>query len=141
MRQTLSTALLVAVSFLGATSAFAQRTTGGIAGIVSDDSGGILPGATVTVSGDRVMGSPEAVSDGQGSYRFSSLAPGLYELNVRLGGFGPARRTEVRVQLGTTTEENVTLKVAALTETVVVEASGAVVDLSLIHISEPTRPY
>ena len=128
VRQALSAALFLALPPLAAFPAFAQRTTGGIAGIVSDESGAILPGATVTVSGERVMGSPEALTDGQGLYRFASLAPGVYELNVRLAGFGPARRTEVRVQLGTTTEENVTLKVAALTETVEVQASGAVVD-------------
>jgi outer membrane receptor protein involved in Fe transport len=128
VRHRLSTVLLVAVSFLGGASAFAQRTTGGIVGIVSDESRAVLPGATVTVSGEKVMGAPEAVTDGQGKYRFPSLAPGLYELNVRLTGFSPARRTELRVQVGTTTEENVTLKVAALTETVEVEASGAVVD-------------
>ena len=64
----------------GVVPASAQRTTGEITGAVTDDSGLVLPGVTVTLRG---AGVPSAglvsVSAENGGYRFANLAPGTYE--------------------------------------------------------------
>ena len=56
--------------------AYAQRTTGTIIGAVTDESGAVLPGVTVTLTGAGVAGSPTSITTETGTYRFTSLPPG-----------------------------------------------------------------
>src|SRR5262245_29438211 len=103
-------------------------STGRVVGFVRDESGGALPGVRVELAGDRVMGVQSFMSDERGQYRFNSLPPGDYELTFTLVGFGTAKRTNVRVRVGATQEEDVVLKVADRAEAVTVDASAVVVD-------------
>jgi outer membrane receptor protein involved in Fe transport len=103
-------------------------STGRIVGAVTDDSGGVLPGVRVELTGERIMGTQTFTTDEDGQYRFGSLPPGVYELTFALSGFGTTKRTDVRVRVGATLEEDVTLKVGALAVAITVEASVAVVD-------------
>lgn len=122
-------ALLVAIAALAAAPLAAQvATTGRIIGTVTDDSGAVLPAVRVELTGERIMGSQTFTTGDNGQYRFASLPPGSYELTFTLPGFGTTKRTEVRVRVGAILEENVTLKVAGLTQAVTVEASAGVVD-------------
>jgi len=66
--------------------AWAQRTTGEIIGKVTDDSGAILPGVTVTLRGAGVAGAPTAVTSENGVYRFPVLPPGTYDVEYTLAG-------------------------------------------------------
>jgi outer membrane receptor protein involved in Fe transport len=95
---------------------------------VRDDSGAVLPGVRVELAGDRVMGVQAFTTDDRGQFRFNSLPPGQYELTFTLAGFGTTKRTDVRVRVGATIDEDVTLKVAGQTEAVTVKASEVVVD-------------
>lgn len=127
MRPRLSTAIgLAAISAL-VTPAAAQQTTGSIVGVVQDASGGVLPGVAVSLVGERVMGTQVSSTDSGGRYRFVTLPPGAYELTYSLTGFSSVKRTDVRVAVGRIAEENITLKVADVTETVTVESSAALV--------------
>jgi hypothetical protein len=54
-------------------TASAQVTTGDIRGVVTDESGAILPGVTVTIRGSAVPGAPTTVSNESGVYRFPNL--------------------------------------------------------------------
>ncbi|MGH9323917.1 MAG: carboxypeptidase-like regulatory domain-containing protein, partial [Vicinamibacteria bacterium] len=122
MRTTAASYLYVAlVAGLITSPLYGQAAaTGTIAGTVQDGSGAVLPGATVELSGERVMGVRTAVTGETGEYRFRSLPPGNYELSVTLSGFAPARRTDVRVLVGATVEENVALNLEGVTEAVTV---------------------
>ena len=77
---------LVAVLGLAA-PAFAQgggaSSTGGISGTVSDAQGGVLPGVTVTATSPAQIGQLTVVTNEAGVYRFPSVPPGEYRLNVR----------------------------------------------------------
>ena len=68
--------------------------TGVIAGTVSDNTGAVLPGVTVTVSGPSVMGTPSATTSESGAYRIVSLPPGEYTVRFELTGFGTVIRED-----------------------------------------------
>ena len=129
MRRKLIVSLTLALTLALALPAAAQiATTGIVVGTVQDVSGAVLPGVLIELAGERVMGTRTFTTNERGQYRLSSLPPGMVELTFNLEGFGTTKRTDVRVRVGATIEENVTLKVGGLAEEVVVEASAVVVD-------------
>ncbi|MGE0866682.1 MAG: carboxypeptidase-like regulatory domain-containing protein, partial [Vicinamibacterales bacterium] len=72
-------AVLVCLALVASTALASAQTTGSITGTVTDASGAVLPGATITLSGDRLIGGPQTqVSDTSGNYRFDRLVPGTY---------------------------------------------------------------
>ena len=72
--------------------ASAQTYTGTVTGIVSDEQGGALPGASVTLTGKT--GARTSVTDARGEYRFTAVDPGSYEISVELTGFRPLQARE-----------------------------------------------
>jgi hypothetical protein len=121
--------LLLAVAFLtAATGAFAQRTTGTIMGHVTDDSGAVLPGVTVTLKGDTIVGTQTSTSNEAGLYRFPALPPGVYSLTFALSGFTTLNRQELKVSVGGNLEENASLKVGGIAEELTVVGESAIVD-------------
>ncbi len=125
------TATLVALALITVTAAPARSqvaSTGRVVGAVKDESGATLPGVRVELAGDRVMGVHTFTTDERGQYRFNSLPPGTYELTFTLASFGTTKRTDVRVRVGATITEDVTLKLAGQVEAITVKASEEVVD-------------
>ena len=114
--------------------AFAQRTTGDIIGTVKDDTGAILPGVVVSVSGPNIAGAQTGVTSGSGVYRIGNLPPGTYDVAFTLTGFKTLTLRGVRVTVGSTVEENVTLGVTQRSEQVEVMAEGAVVDTTSTEV-------
>jgi hypothetical protein len=111
---------------LGTGDALAQgggaSQTGTINGRVADNSGAVLPGVTVTISGPSLMGTQNTVTNEQGVYRFPAVPPGTYAITYELPGFNTLRREGIAITLGFTATVNVELGVAALQETVTVPA-------------------
>jgi hypothetical protein len=104
----------------------AQVSTGNIYGQVSDASGALLPGATVTLTGPNI-GTQTTTSGSDGSFRFLNLDPGTYRVVVDLPGFSNVTR-DVIVNTGTNANLTFALKVAGVEETVTVTAETPVVD-------------
>src|SRR5687768_103334 len=115
--------------------ALAQRTTGTIVGTVTDESGAILPGVTVTLRGPTVVGVQTSVTNEAGLYRFPALPPGTYNLTFTLAGFGTLNREGVRAPVGATVEDNVALKVSQRAEEVTVTGEASVVDRQSNQVS------
>lgn len=117
---------------LAASTAFAQvsATTGSINGKVTDNTGGVLPGVTVTASSPSMQGTRTDVTNEAGEYRFPAVPPGTYKLVYELAGFGTVNREGVQVGLGFTATVNTELGVATLQETVTVSGESPVVDVS-----------
>ena len=117
---------------LASSTAFAQvsATTGSINGKVTDASGGVLPGVTVTASSPSMQGVRTDVTDESGQYRFPAVPPGTYKLVAELAGFGTVNREGVNVGLGFTASVNIELGVASLQETVTVSGASPIVDVT-----------
>jgi len=112
---------------------FAQSvgaTTGAIDGKVSDATGGVMPGVTVTISSLAMQGVRTGVTNEEGVYRFPAIPPGDYNITYELTGFATVVREGIRVGLGFTATVNAELKVASLTESVTVSGQSPVVDIT-----------
>jgi hypothetical protein len=120
--------LLLVPSLAGAQSVTA--TTGSINGKVTDGTGAVLPGVTVTVSSRSMQGVRTAVTGDDGTYRFPAVPPGEYKITYELSGFSTVVREGIRVTLGFTAAVNAELGVATLQETVTVSGESPVVDVS-----------
>ncbi|HVQ13826.1 MAG TPA: TonB-dependent receptor, partial [Vicinamibacterales bacterium] len=113
---------LAAVLFAGLIPATAiAQTAGVVSGVVRDSSGGAIPGATVRVINEATGAAQEAVSDAEGTYQVTDLAPGQYRVEAALDGFEPVvARGAVDARQGA--KIDLTLKPAQFTEGVVVTA-------------------
>ena len=80
----------------------AQRTTGDIRGAITDATGAVLPGVTVTLRGRGVPGAPTTVTNESGVYRFPNLPPGTYTSRRSSRDSRPASRPAFVVALGGT---------------------------------------
>ncbi len=122
-------ALLVASSTWGRAQSVGA-TTGAINGKVTDTTGAVLPGVSVTVASPAMQGTRSAPTSADGAYRFPAVPPGDYKITYELSGFNTVVREGIRVGLGFTATVNVELKVASLSETVTVSGESPVVDIS-----------
>ena len=109
---------------------FAQEFRGRINGVVTDNTGAILPGVTVTASSPAMIQPQVQVTGADGSYRFLALNPGLYQIEFDLTGFQKVDRKDVRVVINQTLTVDQQLNVATLQETVTVTGASPVVDTS-----------
>ena len=119
------TAVLLSVLPVGA-----QDFRGRINGTVTDNTGAVLPGVTVTVSSPALIQPQVQVTSAAGDYRFLALPPGVYNLNFELAGFGSVNREGIRVVINQTLSVDMQLQVATLQETVTVTGASPVVDTS-----------
>lgn len=109
-------------------------TSGSINGIITDNTGAVLPGVTVTATGPALMGAQSSVSSGQGQYRLPSLPPGTYRLTYELAGFTTVIREGIVVNIGFAATVSVQLSVASLQESVTVTGESPVVDIQNTNI-------
>jgi Carboxypeptidase regulatory-like domain len=102
----------------------AQTTsTGGLNGVVTDQTGAVMPSARVVISDSNKGTEQTTITDSQGTYRFSFLLPGRYELVVNRDGFRQEKRI-VDVVLGPTVSLNVSLVLAATSSEVTVTSKA-----------------
>src|SRR5262249_29993195 len=119
--------ILVAICVaLLAVSAFAQYQTGNIYGKVQAKDGSVLPGVTVTLTG---IGAPQnAITDGQGNFRFLNLSPGTYTIKGELSGYGTATRAGVSVRVAQNADVTLTLN-PSVNESITVTAEAPLLDI------------
>src|SRR5262245_20329090 len=120
---------LCLVGLLGeANVSTAQDFRGRINGTVTDNSGAVLPGVTVTASSPALIQPQVQVSGAAGDYRFPALPPGVYDITFELSGFQTVKREGIRVVISQTLTVDQQLQVATLQETVTVSGASPVVD-------------
>jgi hypothetical protein len=117
---------LAAVGLSATLLAQGATQTGSLYGRVTDETGGVLPGVTVTLSG---IGAPRTTTTGsQGDFRFINLSPGSYTLKSELSGFSTVERTNVAVTLGNNTEVVLPMKLASVSATITVTSESPLLD-------------
>src|SRR5262245_3141744 len=114
--------LVMSVFCLALAGVRAQSSVGDIRGVVTDSSGGVMPGVTITLAGaahtDRTV-----VTDEKGRFAFLALEPDRYDVTVSMVGFRPIT-TPVTVTAGATVAFSLRLDVADMSESVTVTAAS-----------------
>ena len=123
------TRLILAASIVAvAVPASSQTITGTITGIVKDASGGVLPGAAVTMTQLDTNRQETAVSDAEGRYTSGPLPLGNYRIEASLSGFKSALRSGVTLTIDEVARVDFMLEVGAVQEVVEVSAEASLVD-------------
>src|SRR5882672_5470425 len=118
--------VLVAACVLAPRMAAAQGLTGTLLGTVRDEQGATVPGSQIRVTSPALIGGPRTIPASEaGQFRFPSLTPGSYRLDIDMPGFASYHEEDVRIGAGATLERTVVLKVAGVAESIVVQGSGS----------------
>src|SRR5688500_4910284 len=120
---------------LTAATASAQLATAELNGRITDTSGAVLPGVTVTATQTATGLVRTTVTDENGGYILSNLPTGPYRIEVALQGFRTYVQTGLVLQVGATPTINAALELGSLEETVTVEAAAPLVDVRSAGIS------
>lgn len=128
------TAVLVA-TFLAANLHAQTTDRAGIEGSVADQSGGVLPGVSVSIASPALLGGERAtVTDLEGRFRFAALPAGVYQVTFELEGFA-ARTREVRLDTGFVATLDETMSVGGVQEALTVTTQSPVVDVRTTAVS------
>src|SRR5437667_1329999 len=101
--------------------ATAQTASSGIAGVVKDTSGGVLPGVTVEAASPVLIEKVRTVTtDEQGQYKIIDLRPGVYTVTFTLAGFNAVKRDGIDLPAAFTATVNAELQVGTVQETITV---------------------
>ena len=119
-----------------AAPAFAQGgTSSTLAGIVVDNSGGVIPGANVVVKNDATGVSQDSVTNGQGAFSFPGLSVGTYTVTVTLQGFKTYVARNVVLTTGAPASVKAVLEVGGMTEQVTVSSSSEIIQTQSSTVS------
>jgi len=127
-------AMLLAV-VLGVVPAAAQLTTGTIVGTVQDETGGAMPGATVTVRNPQTGLSRTVFTNESGRYEATNLPAGPYEVTATMQGFGTAVRKGIDLAAGRNAVVDLRLPVATVQQELVVTADAPLVETTSATVS------
>ncbi len=114
---------------VAAGTVMAQTTRGDIQGRVGDEAGTALPGVTVAIASDALIGKQATVTDAQGTYKFLVLPPGAYTVTFSLSGYQTRSQENIAVKIGSTTRVD-SVMTSAFTDEVVVTSESPLVDTS-----------
>lgn len=126
--------MMALVAAFGITAA-AQETTGTITGLVKDQSGAVVPGATVKVRNVGTNAETTSVTDGTGRYVTSGLPIGRYTVVVELSGFKTSVRADIDLHVADRLRVDATLQPGTITETVTVTGATPTVQTESSDIS------
>ena len=112
-----------------------QAQNGEIFGKVTDTSGAVLPGVTVTIESPSLLQTQTVTTTATGVYRFASLPLGLYTVTFEMTGFSRFVRRDVRIETGFSAEVSPQLSVSTVQEEVVVSGETPVIDTKSTTLS------
>jgi hypothetical protein len=128
--------LFSALCFTVAPRASGQNTTGSITGRLTDPSGAVLPGATVTITNTGTGANRVLTSDNSGDFTATLLLPGTYSVSSALTGFKTEVRTGITLQVDQVVRVDMGLQVGQTSETVSVSANALTLDTDSASIGQ-----
>jgi outer membrane receptor protein involved in Fe transport len=121
-------AVVTMLLLLAATTSFGQAITGTVVGTVTDSSGGVVGGASVTAKNTDTAITYNTTTGAAGFYTIGNLPPGRYEITVQAKGFKTSVSSDNTVNVETTTRVDFTLSAGSTSETVEVVAQTPLVE-------------
>src|SRR5262249_29704949 len=131
MRYVTARAFFLTLIYVALTApAFAQAggATAEIKGKISDPTGAVVVGATITATDAAKGVARTAASDERGEYRLLSLPPGIYQLKVEAKWFTAQVQSGVEVTVGQTLDTDIALRVGVASETITVTTEAPVIE-------------
>lgn len=127
-RKLAATAISAVMLTVSAGTGLAQTSLGILAGVARDQTGAVVPNATVQITNQQNGQKRTAATQTDGAYRFDSITPGLYTIEVKAGGFTTSVLKDVNVVSTAVSSYDVKLAVGSTSTEVEVEASQATVN-------------
>ncbi|HTR35324.1 MAG TPA: carboxypeptidase-like regulatory domain-containing protein [Bryobacteraceae bacterium] len=121
---------LLAVSSLTSNLLAQSAGTAGLTGTITDPTGAVVPGVTVTLTNADTNQSRTTTSNGEGVYKFSLIPPGNYKVKFAASGFKPSEVPSVTLNVTETPVLDGKLQVGAANEQVTVEAAAEALQTS-----------
>jgi hypothetical protein len=116
--------------------ALAQTGAGSLTGIISDQTGSKVPGATVTATNQATNVAYTAVSNESGNYTITSVPVGTYVLKAELSGFKTATTNPMQVEAKAIVRLDVTLQLGAIEETILVAGQAPLLQTESVTVGE-----
>jgi hypothetical protein len=107
---------------------FAQMETAALSGVIQDPKGGVVPDVEVTATRIETGTAATTKTNGAGIYFFTGLIPGHYHLMVRKPGFKEIAIKDFQLYVQDKLEQNFSLEIGSISETVTVEAGGLTIN-------------
>jgi hypothetical protein len=123
-----SLAMVVGIMLFGASLLPAQVDSGGILGTVTDPSGAVIGGASVTLTNEGTSASLSTTVGSDGGYKFTPVRIGSYRLTASSQGFQTTEQRNIAVNVGAAVVVNFVLKPGQVTETVQVESTAPLLE-------------
>jgi hypothetical protein len=141
MNRRLVVAIALATTALAsAPPADAQSFAAQLAGRVTDDSGGVLPGVAVTAINEETGVRRSVVSAEAGAYQITGLEPGRYTITGELAGFATLKHTGLTLSVSQTVRLDLSMKVAGVEEALVVTAEAPLISTTRSEIGLTVTP-
>jgi len=129
-RRTVHVLAVFGLIFAMSLAASAQTTTGRLRGTVQDPDGVPMPGVTITLSGEALLGASQVAITGEtGAFRYPALPPGYYNLMAEMDGFQAQTLENIQVSVGATASAKFVLY-AEFAEAVTVSSEAPLVDVT-----------
>jgi hypothetical protein len=130
----------VLIGFALLLAAFTERANaqvlyGSVVGTVTDQTGAVVPGASVTLTNVQTGQTREAITDNAGSFSIVNVAEGTYDLSVKMTGFRTHQEKGIAVSINTVRQANIALQLGQVAEMVSVEASTAALQTSRADVN------
>jgi hypothetical protein len=126
---------VLAVALLLFTPGLLHAQEVGLTGTITDTTGAVLPGATITATHTDSGNTFTGVTDTSGNYSLNALRTGRYSLKIELSGFAPITRDNIELAVGQRAVLNFNMSLSALEETITVAGQAPLVDFTQSRVA------
>jgi hypothetical protein len=128
MRRNTTLAALLVLLFASVSLCFAQFETASVLGYIRDGSGAVVQGATVTLTDLETKAQVTATTDAQGSYQFTDVKIGQYQVSATAPGFDTSTTQTFTVTVNARQRVDLTMKIGSATESVTVDSAASLLE-------------
>jgi hypothetical protein len=128
--------IALAVVPILALTLYGQAFYGSLVGTVTDQSGGALRGASVTLTNTGTGEKRQAQSAAAGDYQFLNLVPGTYRVDVEQAGFKKTTRDNIQVTVSGAVRADMSMQIGEVTQTVEVQSAAPLLETENANLSQ-----